>query len=787
MAITIDQLEIDIDGNASRAASGLDQLIASLRRVEGTVGGATNALHNGAGAMRSFASPLANVKDSADKASGKLSVFFQSLVRIAKYRLIRSALKSITQGLKEGVQNLARYSAAINSADAAAANSTMSAYATTLLELKNAAGAAAMPLLQALLPVINTIASAAITAANAVNQLISVLQGKATFTRAKSYAVDYADSLKKVGGAAKEAKNTLLSFDELNVLNDPDSGRGGGAAAQDYSKMFEESDIGAGFKKIGNMVNKVKEFIKENLEDIEKVAAGFALGIGLALLLTGANIPLGLGLVAAGAYTLGTDYFGDEFSLSKMVDTILKNIELVASGLLLGLGLILALTGANLPLGLGLMAAGAIGLGAELMPKWRDLPDGVYETFMEIASIVSLGMFTVGAVLAFSGANIGLGLGLMVAGAAAGASVGLNWDQIPKETQDTILKITRIVSGALIAVGAVIAFATPAKAGLGVGLMVAGAVGLAASVAVNWKTMPDEVKETVVEIATMLAASLLAIGGVIAFSGANIPLGIGLMVAGAAGLAAIARIGYDVLPREIRSSVGKLAAILGGSLLVVGAVLAFSGANLPLGIGLMIAGGASLATAAALNWDSILENLKGTWDGIKSWWSNNVASLVSKDHWSNIGNNIITGLREGLQNAWTKVSTWFAEKFAWVSNTANNIKNTIAGISDDSAGTTQSFVSERASGGTVDNGQLFIAREAGPELVGTMGRRTAVANNDQITTGIARAVSAANEELINAVYAVGNKIVQASESRSTDVYIDSRKITQAQARLARAL
>lgn len=48
-----------------------------------------------------------------------------------------------------------------------------------------------------------------------------------------------------------------------------------------------------------------------------------------------------------------------------------------------------------------------------------------------------------------------------------------------------------------------------------------------------------------------------------------------------------------------------------------------------------------------------------------------------------------------------------------------------------------------ANGGFVDEGQLFIAREAGPELVGSMGGRTAVANNDQITQGIAQAVYSA--------------------------------------------
>lgn len=53
-----------------------------------------------------------------------------------------------------------------------------------------------------------------------------------------------------------------------------------------------------------------------------------------------------------------------------------------------------------------------------------------------------------------------------------------------------------------------------------------------------------------------------------------------------------------------------------------------------------------------------------------------------------------------------------------------------------------------AGGGVVDEGQMFIAREAGPELVGSIGRKTAVANNDQIIAGIEsgvyRAMVAAN-------------------------------------------
>ena len=56
------------------------------------------------------------------------------------------------------------------------------------------------------------------------------------------------------------------------------------------------------------------------------------------------------------------------------------------------------------------------------------------------------------------------------------------------------------------------------------------------------------------------------------------------------------------------------------------------------------------------------------------------------------------------------------------------------------------FLKAYAEGGFVDNGQMFIAREAGPEMVGTIGNKTSVANNEQIVSGIAQGVSDANSE-----------------------------------------
>ena len=80
-----------------------------------------------------------------------------------------------------------------------------------------------------------------------------------------------------------------------------------------------------------------------------------------------------------------------------------------------------------------------------------------------------------------------------------------------------------------------------------------------------------------------------------------------------------------------------------------------------------------------------------------------------------------------------------------------------------------------ADGGFVDEGQLFIAREAGAEMVGAMGRKTAVANNDQIVEGISAGVSIANDGVIAAIYALLNAV----EDKDMSVVIGERQIYEA--------
>lgn len=68
------------------------------------------------------------------------------------------------------------------------------------------------------------------------------------------------------------------------------------------------------------------------------------------------------------------------------------------------------------------------------------------------------------------------------------------------------------------------------------------------------------------------------------------------------------------------------------------------------------------------------------------------------------------------------------------------------------------------AGGYPTTGELFFARENGPEYVGSIGNKTAVANNDQITTSITNALIQAldqydfgnNQPTKNVIY-IGNK------------------------------
>ena len=82
-----------------------------------------------------------------------------------------------------------------------------------------------------------------------------------------------------------------------------------------------------------------------------------------------------------------------------------------------------------------------------------------------------------------------------------------------------------------------------------------------------------------------------------------------------------------------------------------------------------------------------------------------------------------------------------------------------------------------ANGGFPESGQMFIAREAGPEMVGTMGGRTAVANNDQIVQGIAGGVSSAMVGQ-NQLLAEQNRLLRQILEKDTSVRLDGAAVAK---------
>lgn len=234
----------------------------------------------------------------------------------------------------------------------------------------------------------------------------------------------------------------------------------------------------------------------------------------------------------------------------------------------------------------------------------NDSLTGIVELFTGAA------LLALGAILTFSGAHILLGIGLMVLGALAiWDAVSTNWNEIAAMLQGPLGILVGILSAAALVIGAILCF-SGANIGLGIGLMAFGAIGLATIASVNWDTIVAFVQENIDTIAVIVGAALLVLGAILTFSGGGLALGIGLLAAGAAVLATEAAVNWDTIENALKGPIGTVVAIVSGALLALGAILCFSGAGIPLGIALMAAGAIGLVTTASVNWNTIVEKIK---------------------------------------------------------------------------------------------------------------------------------------------------------------------------------
>lgn len=258
--------------NQSNIGKAMDKFAdtPSLKNLDNVASSLTKELTRAEKAEKEFAKSTEETGKAADdagkqisKTNGIFSNFFGSLTRIAKLRLLRGIIRAVTQAFKEGTENIYQYSVALGRADASHFASTMDSLASSFLYLKNAVGAAVAPILSALVPALQTVISWVALALDYLAQFFAVINGQSTYTKAKKTASTWKDVGSAIGGAAaaaKEYQNTILGFDELNVLNDTSSGGGGGgggASGPNYTDMFEEVELPKNiFTSLGKLFSK---------------------------------------------------------------------------------------------------------------------------------------------------------------------------------------------------------------------------------------------------------------------------------------------------------------------------------------------------------------------------------------------------------------------------------------------------------------------------------------------------------------------------------------------------
>lgn len=143
-------------------------------------------------------------------------------------------------------------------------------FANSLAQIKGNLWTAFAPIYEAILPALNALMSALATATAYLAAFISMLFGKSVSASTKSAKAlrQQASAAKAAGGAAKqagkdaeEAAKSMLSFDELNVIESDkdtsggDGGGGGGGGGDTIGADFQEVDTG--------MWDKLKSILQE--------------------------------------------------------------------------------------------------------------------------------------------------------------------------------------------------------------------------------------------------------------------------------------------------------------------------------------------------------------------------------------------------------------------------------------------------------------------------------------------------------------------------------------------
>lgn len=261
---------------------------------------------------------------------------------------------------------------------------------------------------------------------------------------------------------------------------------------------------------------------------------------------------------------------------------------------------------------------------------------------------------------------------------------------------------------------------------------------------------------------------------------------------------------------------GGLLMFIPGGQLIGGVLLGFEV------ISLLIRGLGSLSEET---WANIKQWASDSWEGVKQGAKDTVDRIIL--WWDGVkegANRLWTGVSTAASDAWKSIKETIGGIPEWFGEKLNGIKAVFKGIINFFISQVNKFTgwvndvmtfewSDKyifgvkvldagqikfvnipkipllAEGGMVDTGQLFVANEAGPELVGTIGNKTAVANQNQIVEGISLGVESANEGVITAIFTAAERMMGVIRESGGVVYLDgamlASSVTGAQNRMNR--
>ena len=732
----------------SRAFKAMSAVLKGVGPVIKTASGAFGAL------LKKFTSGLPGIRKFAGGIKQGNSALGGGIGKLLKYGLgIRSLyalFSKLRNALVDGFKNLAKKNSETNA--------NLSELSGGLQQLKNSLATAFSPILNTITPALSTLINYLVQACNVVGQFFAALTGQKTYTTASKVQKDYAASLDKTGNSAADAadkvKKSLMGFDEINKLDDDSKSSSGGSSGSDggsfeenevtnkyanFAQMIKDAWENADFTEIGKiagqklnaaLANIPWDDIKNTCNKIAKSVATFLNGFmeGTDWSLVGKTIAEGVNTAVGTASTFVTNFDWSKLgkSIGQTVDSAIKNIDWSLIG-----------------------------------KTFSDTVKGWLTTFCEAVESIDWN-------------NVGQSVVKML--------VAIDWAGILQKVSKAILEVAK--SGVDFAVGIVTELLKDVPKAINDWIKKKKdecGGNLIRGIFEGIKNALKDVNNWFVEhVFKPITSAFKEAFGI------NSP---------STEFATLGKFCIEGLFKGIAEIPGNIAEIckkiwngfkegwdkLGKKTLEVGVSIKDGATGLWNGLQKSWGNAKNKALSVTATVKTKAKTLANT---VKTGW-NKLKERSKKVGLVAYVSNSISSLANSVQNAWGASRT--VPLHVQIAN-MNEIQQKVQDIVDPLRKVRVTYnptqkatgglysggrwhnIAAYAAGGSPGTGQMFIAREAGPELVGTIGGHTAVMNNNQIVSSVAAGVYSA---VVSAMKAVDG----AQSTPTFNIYVGGRKVT----------